>query len=107
MDPYSLRYLQGSRARYGHVLRHQVAFRSREEGEEARVATRGWQGRRSLRSIGSGLGARHLFPCQEARFGLALSMMAKNSRPIYLTYCYRWLHTRNVAAELRIFLSVL
>ena len=82
MGPYSLRYLQGSRARRGHVLRHQVAFRSREEGEEARVATRGWQGSRSLRAIGLGLGVRHLFPCQEARFGLALVMMAKNSQPI-------------------------
>lgn len=83
MGPYSLRYLQGSRARYGHVLRHQVAFRSGEEGEEARVATCGRQGSCSLRDIGSGLGIRHVHPCQKARFGFALVMMAKNSQPIF------------------------
>lgn len=85
MDPYSLRYVQGSRARHGHVLRHQVALRSREEGEgegEARSATRGRQGGRSLRAIAPGPSARHLRPCQEARFELDLPMMAKNSRPI-------------------------
>jgi hypothetical protein len=83
MGPYSLRYLQGPRARHRHVLRHQVAFRSREEGEEARVATRGWQGSRSLCAIGPGLGARHLLPCQEAWFGFALVMMAKKLADIF------------------------
>lgn len=82
MGPRSFRYLQGYRARHGHVLRHQVAFRSREEGEEACVARRGRQGGRSFRASGPGLGARHLRPCQEARFGFERPMMAKNSRPV-------------------------
>lgn len=82
MGPNSLRYVQGSRARHGHVLRHQVAFRSREEGEEACVARRGRQGCRSLCASGLGLGAHHLLPCQKAGLGLERPMMAKNSRPI-------------------------
>src|SRR5438067_13707180 len=73
LDPCSLRYLQGSRVRHGHVLRRQVALRSREEGEgqgdgEARGAPRGRQGGCSLRAIAPGPGARYLSPYQGARY---------------------------------------
>lgn len=79
MDPDSLRYVQVSRARHRHVLRHQVALRSGEEKGKARAATHERQGGRSLRAIAPGPGVRHLLPCQEARIGLALPLMAKIS----------------------------
>jgi hypothetical protein len=59
--------------KHGHVLRHQVALRSGEQGEgegEARGATRGRQGGRSLRAIALGSRARHLRPYEDTRFGL-------------------------------------